>query len=167
MPEERRHARPEPGGLGVRHRGEAPDDDHEREPEAGAEPIHHPAGDEQADRIGELEGKDDVGVVDLGPAELTLQRRLEDADDLPVDVVDGRRGEQQTADIPAPVAKPHTDGRSGRRRPAFGNRDRRGRHWTLQMRAALAPLRAVLEPVASLVARTWRHIHSGVHPLIQ
>ena len=59
---------------------------------------------EQADRIGELKGEDDVGVVDLGPAELPLQRRLEDADDLPVDVVDGRGEEQQPADDPAEAA---------------------------------------------------------------
>ena len=61
------------------------------------------AGEQQPDRVGELEREDDVGVVDLGPAELLLQRRLEDADDLPIDVVDRRREEQQRADDPADV----------------------------------------------------------------
>ena len=69
-----------------------------------AEPIHHPAGEQEPDRVGELEREDDVGVVDLAPAELLLQRRLQDADDLPVDVVDRRRKEQQRADDPAVVA---------------------------------------------------------------
>ena len=59
---------------------------------------------QQPDGVGELEGKDDVGVVDLAPAELRLEGRLEDAEHLPIDVVDRRREEQQAADDPAEVA---------------------------------------------------------------
>ena len=90
------------------HRRQAPDDDHDDEAETRAEAIHQPAGDQQADRVGELEGEDDVGVVDFGPAELRLQRRLEDADHLPIDVVDRGGEEQQSADVPAerPIAAP-------------------------------------------------------------
>ena len=116
QPRGARPRRPEHAGLGVRHRREAPDDDDQREAEARAEPIHQPAGDQQPDGIGELEREHDVGVVDLGPAELRLQRRLEDADHLPVDVVDRRGDEQQAADVPAVVADPLADRRGGRRR---------------------------------------------------
>ena len=51
--------------------------------------------DQEPDRVGELKREDDVGVVDLAPAELRLQRRLQDADHLSIDVVDGRGEEQQ------------------------------------------------------------------------
>ena len=81
-----------------------------------------PAGEQQADRVGELEREDDVGVVDLGPAELLLQRRLEDADDLAIDVVDRRGEEQQRADDPADVAAAARAPRHRRRRgPAGGD----------------------------------------------
>ena len=95
----------------MRHRRQAPDDDRDGEPEPRAEPIHHPAGDQEPDRVGELEREDDVGVVDLAPAELRLQRRLEDADDLPVDVVDRRGKEQQRADDPAVASDRGRDAR--------------------------------------------------------
>ena len=65
-------------------------------------------------RVGELEREHDVAVVDLRPAELRLQRRLQDADDLAIDVVDGRGEEQQRADDPA--------------EPADARRCRDGRH---------------------------------------
>jgi hypothetical protein len=42
--------------------------------------------------------EDDVGVVDIVPTQVLAERRLEDADDLPVDIVDGRREEQQAED---------------------------------------------------------------------
>ena len=48
---------------------------HQREAGAGAEAVDQAAGNQQPDGIGELEGEDDVGVVDLRPAELLLQRR--------------------------------------------------------------------------------------------
>ncbi len=123
------------------HRRHAPQHNHDREAGAGAEPVHQPAGDQQADGIGELKGKDDVRVVDLGPAELGLEGRLEDADHLAVDVVDGRGEEQQPADVPA-VASDRRDRRGrgrgigerrGGRRRTTVNRNRRGRHHTLQV----------------------------------
>src|SRR5207245_6028024 len=68
----------------------------------------------QADRVSELKRKDDVAVVDLVPPELPLQRRLENADHLAIDVVDRRGEEQQAADGPAEVAHPsrRCDGRA-------------------------------------------------------
>ena len=45
-------------------------DQREREPALGAEAIDDPAGEQEADRVGELEREDDVAVVDLAPAEL-------------------------------------------------------------------------------------------------
>ena len=81
------------------------DQDGDRETDPRAHAIDEPAREQQPDRIGELEAEDDVGVVDLAPAVLLLQRRLEDADHLAIDVVDGRGQEQQAADHPAVPAR--------------------------------------------------------------
>ena len=62
------------------------------------------AGEQKADRVRHLEREDDVAVVDLGPAELRLQRRLQDADHLAIDVVDRRGEEEQAADRPAEIS---------------------------------------------------------------
>ena len=94
-----------PVGHGVAHGGHAPDDDRDGEAAPRAELVHHPAGQQQPDRVGELEGEDDGGVDALVlPAELLHEGRLQDADDLAVDVVDGGGEEQQRADHPAVVA---------------------------------------------------------------
>ena len=98
----------------VRDRGDAPQDDGDRVAAPHADAVHDRAGGEQADRVGELEGEDDRGVVALGPSELALQRALEDADDLAIDVVDGRREEQQRADHPAIAADGRAYGYSSR-----------------------------------------------------
>ncbi len=90
--------------AGVRHRGKAPDDDGDRESLARTKSVDDPAGDEQADAVGELKREHDVAVVDLRPAELTLQRRLQDADHLAIDVVDGGGEEEKRADDPAEPA---------------------------------------------------------------
>ena len=99
----------------MRHRGDAPQHDGDRVAAAHADAVHDPAGGEQTDRVGELEGEDDRGVVAFGPSELALERGLEDADDLAIDVVDGRREEQQRADHPAITADGRADGYSSRR----------------------------------------------------
>ena len=90
-----------------RHRGEAPDGRGERIAEAGAELVDQPAEDEIADRVGELEGEDDVGVGGFVPAIFALQRRLEDADHLPVDIIDRGGEEEQRANAPAHAADVH------------------------------------------------------------
>jgi hypothetical protein len=109
--QDRGHRGAEHGRLGMRDGGHAPDHDREREPGARAHLVDHPPRDQEPDRVGELEREDDVGVVDLAPAELLLQRRLEDADHLAVDVVDRRREEQQRADHPAVVPRFRADTR--------------------------------------------------------
>ena len=115
--EHRRRGGTEHRRLGMRDRGDAPDDQRDDVAFLGAEPVDHPAGEEKGDGVGELEREDDVGVVDLAPAELALQRRLQDPDDLPVDVVDRRREEQQRADHPAvPSDRPGNRRRSSGRR---------------------------------------------------
>ena len=58
------------------------------------------AGEQEADRIRQLERKHDVAVIDLAPAELRLQCRLENPDHLAIDVVDRRGEKQQAADHP-------------------------------------------------------------------
>src|SRR5262249_39743470 len=65
---------------------------------------HQPACEDEPDRVGELKGEHDVRVIDLAPAELRLQRRLQDADHLTIDVVDRRGEEQQAADRPTDPA---------------------------------------------------------------
>src|SRR5688572_9550830 len=85
----------------VRDGREAPEHDEDREAGLRAEPIDHAPGEEQADRVRELEREHDVRVVQLAPAELGLQRGLEDPEDLAIDVVDRRGEEQQSADHPA------------------------------------------------------------------
>ena len=92
---------PNTGGFGVRHRRNAPDNERDDEALLRPQPIDHPAGKEKGDGVRELEREDDVGVIDLGPAELLLKGRLQDADDLAIDVVDRRGKEQQRADDPA------------------------------------------------------------------
>ena len=109
--EDRRGGRTEDRRFGVRHRGQAPHDERDGEALLRPEPVDHPAGEQKPDRVGELEREDDVGVVDLAPAELLLERGLEDADDLPVDVVDRRREEEQRADDPAVASDGPGDGR--------------------------------------------------------
>jgi hypothetical protein len=88
----------------MRHCRQAPHHDGERESGPHAETIHQPSGAEQPDGVCELKREHDVRVVDLTPAELRLQRRLEQADHLAIDVVDRRGEEEHRADNPSAVA---------------------------------------------------------------
>ncbi len=69
----------------MRHR---PDRHREGIAGAGADPVDQLAEDDVPDGICELETEDDVAVIDLGPVELLRQCRLENADDLAVDIVE-------------------------------------------------------------------------------
>src|SRR5262249_5331731 len=51
----------------------------------------------------ELKGKDDIGVINFSPTELSLERALEERDDLSIYVVYCGREEQQRADDPPNV----------------------------------------------------------------
>src|SRR3546814_7185968 len=74
-----------------------PDDDRNRIAQPRADQIDDAAETDIADGIGDLEPEDDRREIALGPAHLLLQRRLEDADHLAVDIVD-RGGEEEQAD---------------------------------------------------------------------
>ncbi len=96
--------RAEPGdgaGQGVRSRGQAPENDGGRVAPPRPKAVDDPAEEDQSQGVGRLEGGDDGAVLDLVPADLGLEQRREEAEDLPVDVVDGRRKEEQGADRPA------------------------------------------------------------------
>jgi len=86
------------------HGREAPEADEDDEALLDADAVDDAPGKHHPDRVGELEAEHDAGVGPLIPGELLLQGPLEQADDLAVDVVDGRREEQQRADDPALVA---------------------------------------------------------------
>jgi len=63
--------------------------------------IDQAAEEEEADAIGGLEPEDDVAVAAFRPAVELLQRRLEDAENEPVDVAQDDRREEQAANDPA------------------------------------------------------------------
>ena len=117
------HGRTVRRGFRVGHRRDTPHAHRNRKANPGADAIDESTRQQQPDRIRQLETEDDVGVVDLTPAVLLLQRRLEQADHLAIDVVDRRGEEQQEADHPA--IPPDARGGGG---------DRRGcaRRWSLR-----------------------------------
>ena len=122
---------------------------------------------QEPDRVGELEREDDVAVVDFRPAELLLQRRLEDRDDLTIDVVDRRREKQQRADDPARVAGPPRDanglgwGVHARLPPRIRSLDCAGESRT-RGAAALRPRRACRTTTASTSANSRSAASSSV-----
>ena len=93
------------------HAGERPPRHRDRQTQLGADAIEDAAPDQHHHRVRDLERDDDAAVIELGPADLLLQVRREDAEHLAVDVVDGRGEEQQRADDPAPSADAGADRR--------------------------------------------------------
>src|SRR5205085_6982727 len=85
----------------VRHRRDAPHDNGERKPFPDSEAIDDPAHHQKADRVRNLEREYDVAVIDLAPMELLLESRLQNTDDLPVDVVDRCCKKQEPANDPS------------------------------------------------------------------
>ncbi len=81
----------------------APEQDRERKAFARSQPVHESAGKQQASRIGELEGEDDIAVVNLIPPDLALKSLLQQSNDLAINVVDGCGNEQQRTNHPAVV----------------------------------------------------------------
>src|SRR5213082_3351159 len=98
---------PSPKSAGVADGGDAPGDDRHGEPAPHPYPVEPSPDHEKADRVQCREPGDDVAVARLGPVQLPLQRGRENAQDLPVDVVDGRDDEQEGADSPAVAGPPH------------------------------------------------------------
>jgi hypothetical protein len=101
----------------MEHRGHAPHGDRHRHAPARPEPVEQTPDEQQADAVAELEGGNDVAVVDLAPAEVFLDDRLEHAEHLAIDVVDGDDEEQQRADRPAVASDPRTFVSCRRRHP--------------------------------------------------
>ena len=106
------HAQEHPGGEEavhgaderVAHRGDAPQDDGGRVADLRPEAVHEPAEQEQAHRVGELEGPVHPAEGLVRPAELRVEELLDQGEDLAVDVVDGGGEEEQRADHPAVLA---------------------------------------------------------------
>src|SRR5438876_13450 len=67
------------------------------------QPVHNPAGEDQAHSVGKLKGKNYVAVINLVPSDIVVKSLLEQSDDLTVNVVDGGGKKQQGADDPTVV----------------------------------------------------------------
>ena len=87
----------------VRPGGQAPGGDRGRVADLGAEAIDELAEQQAADRVRGLEHRVRAPELLVGPVQLVVEDRLDQRQDLPVDVVDRRREEQQRADHPAVV----------------------------------------------------------------
>lgn len=89
----------------VGHGGEAPQDHGQGESAPRAHPIHDATGQQQADGVGQLEAENDGGInAFVAPLKFLHQRRFEDADDLAVNVIDGRGEEEKCTNDPAIMA---------------------------------------------------------------
>ena len=89
---------------------DAPRGDRNRVADLRAEAVDEPAEEEEADRIGALERTVDVAELLVGPMQLVVEDRLDQGENLPVDIVDRRRKKQQAADDPAVVGGGGTRG---------------------------------------------------------
>src|SRR4051794_9548981 len=97
----------------MEHVRSGPDQEGCRIAEAGADAINDITEDDVADGISQLEVEDDVRVGRFMPAEIVLERRLQKADHLSIDIVDCRRGEEQRDDDPTYPADFHRSRRRG------------------------------------------------------
>src|SRR5215471_2295097 len=86
------------------HRRQAPHQNRKREALARAEPIHHPPGHQQTDRIRRLKKENDPAVSNLIPDALGLKSVLKRSNYLPVEIINRRGKEQQRADGPTEIA---------------------------------------------------------------
>ena len=98
-------------GRGMGDGGQAPEENDQGVTEAHAYAVDDAADAYRAQGIGDLEPEDDVAVVVIGPFKMVHEGRLEDADDLAIDVVDGGGEEEQAADDPADFADAGVSGR--------------------------------------------------------
>jgi hypothetical protein len=95
-------------------RREAPTGNRHRITDLGAEPIHKPAEAQQADPVSDLEGGVNHAILLIGPAYLVVESVFEQRKNLPVNVVDRGRKEEQRAYHPAKIAEPvAAEGRRG------------------------------------------------------
>ena len=91
-------------------RRHTPRGDGNRVTDPGAEPINKPAKAQQPEGIGQLERR--IGVAELGvaPAQFFVQILFAQGKNLPVNIVDGRREEQQGANDPPIMAEARSSG---------------------------------------------------------
>ena len=90
--------------------GGAPGRDRDAIAEPRTKPVDEPTEGEHPHGIGRLEGRVDLAELGVGPVQLIVEDRLDQREDLPVDVVDGCRGEQERADDPAITTGEEGDG---------------------------------------------------------
>ena len=90
----------------VRDRRHAPRRDGNRVADLGAELVNEPAERHQADTVRALKRRVHVAELLVGPVQLLVEDRLDERENLPVNVVDGRREKEQRANDPAVAANP-------------------------------------------------------------
>ena len=73
----------------------APYDDSDGVAQFAAKFVEHPSAHQHADAIGHLEGRHDIAIVSLRPSQIVLDVRLQQTNDLTVDIVDGCGKEDQ------------------------------------------------------------------------
>ena len=74
--------------------GRRPGEDRDGVTDLDAETVDEPAEADQTEGVSRLEGRIDVTVLLVRPTQLGVEHRLQEGEDLPVDVVD-RRGEEK------------------------------------------------------------------------
>jgi hypothetical protein len=89
----------------VAHRGDTPGRDGNGVADLRAILVHEPPEDHEADGVGELEKSIGVAELLVGPVELLVEDRLDQCENLPVDVIDRRGEKEQCADDPAVVGR--------------------------------------------------------------
>ena len=101
--EQPRDARHEP----VQHRRERPQRERQPVGQARAEPVEHEAAGDLRERIGPRERREDQAHQLGADRELLHERRLSDAHDGAIDVVEHRRERDEREDAEARARRPH------------------------------------------------------------
>jgi len=86
------------------HGGHAPNRDSDDVSDPGSVPIYEPPEEKQPDGVGRLKCRYDVPVFAFAPADDFLEVRRQDAQDLAVDVVDGRGEKEEGTDRPTVIS---------------------------------------------------------------
>ena len=100
----------QPPDKGIENTKDGPGDERKRQSELGADFVNEPAHQHRHAGVDSGEKGSQIGEVGVAPAETALFRRraeklLEEADNLPVQVIDGGGEEEQSADDPSVVAR--------------------------------------------------------------
>ena len=87
-------------GEGVRHAGDAPRAQPHCVAAPRADPVENVADADETDRVGDLECRDYIRIVGVGPVQRALQLGRENPEHLAIEIVERRREEEQSADAP-------------------------------------------------------------------